>query len=100
MWSWSLIGTRRLIGGLLPGQFVEGVENAIGAGIHRDWGKIAPGDGAVFVDEEESALAVAVFLPISAIRFGDGAFRFEIGEQREVDVAILGKGFVAPDTID
>ena len=61
---------------------------------------MAPGDDAVTVDHEKRALAEAVGLAIGAILLGYLAIRFEVGEQREIDVACAGKRHVAPDPVD
>ena len=81
-------------------QLLEGLQDAVGAWVDADGRKMAPGDDAVTVDHEKRALAEAVGLAIGAILLGYLALRFEVGEQREIDVACAGKRHVAPDPVD
>jgi len=61
---------------------------------------VAPADDAVLVDYVEGAFAESGRFNVRSVSFEDGAFGFEVSQQREVKVAILGKGGVAPGAVD
>ena len=80
-------------------QLLQRAEDAVGAGVHPDRGDVAPPDHTVRVDNEERPLARPGDVAVDAVGACDVALRLEIGEQREVQVAILGEGQVAPGAV-
>src|SRR5260370_20540635 len=78
----------------------ESCKDAIGARICSNWRNIAPGDRAFGIDRKQRALTDAVLLPVDTVLARHCTFRLEVSEQREVQVAVLGKRGVAPCAID
>ena len=91
MWSAGVTGTRRW-----PSRFpcvrqpFEGVEDAVGAGIDADRREIAPEDHAFAIDDEQRAFRHAFAFAVGAVAPRHRALGLEIGEQREVQPAVLG----------
>lgn len=81
-------------------QVLESLKNAVGTRVDGDRRAITPGDNAIFVDDEKRAFGSAIGIAIGAIELGDRPFRLEIGEQREMEMAVFGECFVAPGAID
>jgi len=71
-----------------------------GTGVHAHRRQIAPADHAVAVDHEQRAPGDAGLLVIDAIRTRDLALWFEVGQQREVELALARQCGVAPRTVD
>src|ERR1700722_1585093 len=101
IWSCCVTGTFNVpIGNSLFRQSFQCVQDTVGAGIDRDWRAIAPEDHALAIDNEQRTFADALRFPVRAILLSRRTFRMEIGQEREVQSAILGKGLVTPGPIN
>jgi hypothetical protein len=85
---------------VLTRELLEGVGDAVGPGVDPDRRDVAPAHDAVAVDHEQGALAGAVLLAVDAVGLRDLALGLEVGEQREVEVAVLREREVRPDAVD
>src|SRR5215470_10777832 len=81
-------------------QRFERLENAVRAGSDANRREIAPENHPVAVDDEEGAFANALVLAIGPVAARDRAFGMEVGEQRKVQVPVLGESLVRPDAVD
>src|SRR3984885_15274588 len=81
-------------------QSFERFEDTVGAGIDCNGRQVAPSDNSILVDDKQGSIRNAGHLEISAIRFRHRALVLKVGDQRKVQVAILGKSSMAPYTVD
>src|SRR5829696_6437339 len=87
-------------GGRAPSlEVLECAEDPVGARIETHGRDVAPAHDAVGVDDVQRPFARAVARPVDPILPSHLTLRLEVGEQREVQVAMLGEGEVAPDAI-
>src|SRR5207247_9451571 len=61
--------------------------------------EVAPPDDPLRINDEERPCRFAVALGEDPVGSGDRPFRVEVGEKREVQVAILRKRQMAPDSV-
>src|SRR4051794_22473308 len=83
-----------------PRQRLERDEDAINAPGLVDRREVAPMDDAGRVDDEQRAFGDAFIGAVDTVAPGDVAFGFEVGQQRELELALLGVGGVAPGAVD
>src|SRR3954468_4804528 len=76
------------------------IEDAVRAGIYRNRRAVTPEDHAVAVEHEERALGDPFAGAVGAVGLRYGSLRLEIGEQREMQVAVLGESLVTPRAVD
>ena len=72
-------------------------EDSVGARVHAHGRNVAPPHDAVGIDHVQGPLAHALFDPVDVIRPSHRTFGFEVGEQGEVQVPLLGEGQILRD---
>ena len=87
------------MGSLLKGHAVQRVEDAVRARVDGERGAEAPGDHALLVDDKQGPLGDALALTIGAVGSRHLALGLEIGEEWEMQVAILRERLVTPRAI-
>src|SRR5690349_20999467 len=80
--------------------FIEGGEDAVGTGVDSNRRQITPSDDAFFIQNEQRPLANAILGSKGAIQACNGAFWFEIGQQRKLQLAFFSVCKMAPDAVD
>src|ERR1700723_1581757 len=80
-------------------QIFERLQNAVGSGIHSNRRAIAPGDGSLLIDDEQSSLTDSIDRAVGAILPGNGSLGLKIGEQREMQMTGRGECIVTPGTV-
>jgi hypothetical protein len=101
MWSADVTGTFNMAKAVHHlWEFLQRIENAVGARIDGDRREVAPEDDALPVDDEQGTLANSFSFPISSIGACDLSLRVEVREQREVQMTVLGECLMTTSTID
>jgi hypothetical protein len=69
------------------------------AGIHANGGHVAPADGSVSIEDEQSALTDPVRMAIHPVCAGYSAFGFEVRQEGKPQFPIAGKGEMTADAV-
>src|SRR5205807_4543286 len=81
-------------------EFLECGKDSVSPRVDTIRGEVAPSDDSLRIDHEERPRRFAVAFGEDAVCPGDGPFGVEIGEERKVQVAILRKRQMTPDSVD
>src|SRR5271169_4641018 len=81
-------------------QFFESGQNSVCAGIYAYRRDVAPVNDAIRINYKQRPFAGAVAFPIHTEKSGHGSLRFEVGEQREMQLAIPAESRMTPGTVN
>src|SRR4051794_12705773 len=75
-------------------------QDAVGPRIHSDRRQVAPTNDSLAIDDEKRSGALADPGLVGAIQVRYCALRLEICQERKMQIAVVGKGHVAPGAVD